>query len=94
MWANIYYGQIGFKIERKEGASGTFAEIANLSTNTTSYNDTGVTSSTAYTYRVRAYTSANDSVYSSEVTATTPAPSSGGGGGGGGGCFIDTVLGK
>ena len=93
-WANTYYGQIGFKIERKEGASGTFAEVANLSTNTTSYSDVGLTSSTAYTYRVRAYTSDNDSAYSSEVTATTPAPPSSGGGGGGGGCFIDTVLEK
>ncbi|MBP1727226.1 MAG: hypothetical protein H6Q51_2524, partial [Deltaproteobacteria bacterium] len=67
---------------------------ANLSTNTTSYSDVGLTSSTAYTYRVRAYTSDNDSAYSSEVTATTPAPPSSGGGGGGGGCFIDTVLEK
>jgi subtilisin family serine protease len=88
-WANTYYGQIGFKIERKVGASGTFTQIADLPTNTTSYSDSGLTKSTTYTYRVSAYTSDNTSAYSSEVSATTPAPRSGGGGGG---CFIATAL--
>jgi subtilisin family serine protease len=91
-WANTYYGQIGFKIERQGGTTGTFTQIADLNSNTTSYSDTGLTASTTYIYRLRAYTSDNPSAYSSEVSATTPAPHSGGGGGGGGGCFIDTAL--
>jgi subtilisin family serine protease len=96
-WASTYYGQIWFKIERQGGASGSFTQIADLTSTTSSYSDTtGLAGSTTYTYRVRAYTSDNPSAYSAEVSATTPAPPSGGGGGGGGGggCFIDTALAK
>ena len=92
-WANTYFGQIGFRIERKQGATGTFTEIADLRTNNASYSDTGLTKGATYTYRMRAYTSDNVSGYSAEVTATASARSSGGGGGGGG-CFIDTALGR
>jgi subtilisin family serine protease len=92
-WATTYVGQIGFRIERKQGATDPFTEIANLPTNTSSYSDTGLTKGATYTYRIRAYTS-NLSGYSAEVTATASEPSSSGGhgGGGGGGCFIDTAL--
>jgi subtilisin family serine protease len=88
-WANTYVDPIGFKIERREGAGGVFAEIADLGSNAASYSDTGLKKSTTYTYRVRAYSSDYLSDYSAEVTATAEAPSSGGGGGGG--CFIATA---
>jgi subtilisin family serine protease len=93
-WATTYFGQIGFRIERKQGATGTFTQIVDLPANTSSYSDTGLIKGTTYTYHVKAYTSDNESEWSAEVTATASEPSSSGGGGGGGGCFIDTAFGK
>jgi subtilisin family serine protease len=91
-WANTYVNPIGFKIERMEGTGGLFTEIADLGSNAASYSDTGLTKSTTYTYRLRAYSSDYLSDYSAEVTATAREPSSGGGGGGGAAaCFIATA---
>jgi len=70
-WASTYYGQIGFKIERKSG-SGSFTEVKDLQNNITTWSDTNLASSTAYTYRVRAYYSGgNLSGYSAEAGAST-----------------------
>jgi subtilisin family serine protease len=68
-WANTYFGQIGFSIERKDDG-GSFTEIANLTTNTTFYNDPTVPAGT-HSYRVRAYIGSNFSVYSGVVSVTT-----------------------
>ena len=55
-------------------------------TTQTTYQDTGLASSTSYTYNVTAYdTSNNESAQSTSAVATTQTISSGGGGGGGGG---------
>ena len=61
----------GYLLERCSGAScTTFAQIATPTT--TSYNDTGLTPSTSYSYRVRAKDAANNlSTYSSTATANT-----------------------
>jgi subtilisin family serine protease len=88
-WANTYVDPVGFKIERREGTSGVFTEIADIGSNAASYSDTGLKKSATYTYRIRAYSSDYLSEYSVEITATAEAPSSGGGGGGG--CFIATA---
>jgi subtilisin family serine protease len=71
-WANTYFGQIGFRIERQQGA-GSFTQVADISTNTTSYADTGLLASTPYNYRVRAYSIVDNhlSNYSDVATATT-----------------------
>ena len=90
-WTDNSSDETGFKIERKTGSGGTYAQIATVSAGVTSYSSTGLTASTTYYYRVRAYNSAGNSSYSSETNATTSA-ASGGGGGGGGGCFITTVA--
>ena len=90
-WTDNSANESGFKIERKTGSGGTYAQIATVGANVTSYSNTGLTASTTYYYRVRAYNSGGNSSYSSEANATTSA-ASGGGGGGGGGCFITTVL--
>jgi hypothetical protein len=87
-WTDNSSNETGFKIERKTG--GTYAQIDTVSANVISYSSTGLTASTTYYYRVRAYNSGGNSSYSSEASATTSA-ASGGGGGGGGGCFINTV---
>ena len=91
-WSDSSYGEDGFKIERKMDVSGIYDQVATTAANTTAYSDTGLAQSTTYYYRVRSYNGSNNSDFSAEVSATTPAPSSGGGGGGGGGgCFIATA---
>jgi chitodextrinase len=64
-------GVTGYLIERCLGSSCTsFAEVGNSPG--TSFSDTGLTTSTSYTYRVRATDAAgNLSAYSSSVTVTT-----------------------
>ena len=90
-WSDSSYGEDGFKIERKMDVDGIYVQIDATAANTTTYSDTGLDESTTYYYRVRSYNGSNNSDFSAEVSATTPAPSSGGGGGGGGGCFIATA---
>src|SRR5277367_5661368 len=67
-------GVTGYKVERCSGAAcANFVQIA-APTGTT-FNDTGVTASTSYSYRVRANDAAgNNSGYSNTASATTPAP--------------------
>jgi subtilisin family serine protease len=87
-WTDNATGEDGYKVERK-GADGTFVQIAVLGPNSTTFTDSGLTPSTGYTYRVRAYnTIPADSSYSNETSATTLSASADQGGGGGGGCSI------
>jgi len=86
-WTEVS-SETGFSIERKTGESGIFGEIAQTGMNSMSYGDTGLSPSTTYFYRVRAYNASGYSVYSNEAQATTDKSSSGNGGGGGGGCAI------
>jgi subtilisin len=66
--------ETGFKIERCTGADcSNFTQIATVGTNVTSYSNTGLTASTIYSYRVRAYNTAGDSDYSNIATAITQA---------------------
>jgi fibronectin type 3 domain-containing protein len=67
-------GVTGYKVERCSGAAcANFTQIATPTA--TSYNDTGLTGSTSYSYRVRATDAAgNLSTYSTSSTAATPAP--------------------
>ena len=62
----------GYKVERCTGAAcSNFAQVATPAT--TTFNDTGLASSTSYSYRVRATDAAsNFSGYSSIATASTP----------------------
>ncbi len=69
-WTDNSDNEDGFKIERKE-LGGTYTEIKTLSTNITSYSDTGLNPDTTYYYRVRAYNSYGYSDYSNETNATT-----------------------
>ncbi|UCG66944.1 MAG: S8 family serine peptidase, partial [Deltaproteobacteria bacterium] len=74
-WTDNSQNEMGFKVERKTGSGGTFSQIATVAPNVTSYSDTtGLGASTAYFYRVRAYNWIDNSGYSNEVSATTPAP--------------------
>ena len=50
---------------------GAWAQIASLAAGTTSYSNTGLSASTAYSYRIKATNSIGDSSYSSTASATT-----------------------
>lgn len=71
-WTDGSGNETGFKIERCQGAGCSgFAQIATVGANATSYSDTGLTASTSYSYRVRAYNAGGDSGYSGTASATT-----------------------
>lgn len=70
-WADNAVDEAGFKVERKTGASGTWAQVGTSGANINSFADTGLTPTTQYYYRVRAYNSAGDSAYTNEANATT-----------------------
>jgi len=70
-WTDNASSETGFKVERKMGASGTYAEIASLGANITAYSNTGLTNATQYFYRVRAFNANGHSAYSNEAEGTT-----------------------
>jgi hypothetical protein len=73
-WTDSDNTETGFKVERCTGAGcSDFAQIATVGANVTAYSNTGLTASTSYSYRVRAYNTAGDSDYSNSATAGTQA---------------------
>jgi len=70
-WIDNANNESGFKLERKLGAGGTYAEIASVGANLASYSNTGLAASTTYYFRVRAYNAGGNSAYSNEANATT-----------------------
>lgn len=62
----------GYKVER-QNSDGSWTEINRASTGVTSFGDEGLTPSTAYTYRVRAFNSDGDSPNSNILTVSTQA---------------------
>ncbi len=74
-WTDNASNETGFKIERRTGTTGTFAQIATVGANVTAYNNTGLASGTQYYYRVRASGGTGDSSYSNTANATTSTPS-------------------
>lgn len=69
-WTDASSNEDSFSIERKTG-SDSFAVVASLSANATSYSNENLTAQTTYVYRVRAINSIRNSDYSSELTVTT-----------------------
>jgi hypothetical protein len=96
LWTDNAANENGFRIERKIGVGGSWSQITTVGANTTSFENTGLTASTNYYYRVRAYNSNGNSAYSNEANDTTETGTVtvnvGGGGGGSGGCFISTAI--
>jgi hypothetical protein len=77
-WTDNSNNESGFRIERKIGAAGSYNPLTTVGPNVTNYNDSGLTEATTYSYRMAAYNAQGDSMYSSEVNATTlPAAPSG-----------------
>jgi hypothetical protein len=74
-WTDNSTNEAGFKIERCTGSGCTnFVQIATVGANVKSYSNTGLSASTTYTYRVRAYNAGGDSDYSNIAFATTLTP--------------------
>jgi titin len=73
-WTDNATNETGYQLERCAGAGCTnFAAIVTASVpNVTSYQNTGLTSATTYSYRVRMFNAAGNSLYSNTTTATTP----------------------
>ncbi|TMB96932.1 MAG: hypothetical protein E6J42_08565, partial [Chloroflexi bacterium] len=69
-WTDNATNEAGFRIERSPDGA-TFSQIALVGANVTAYSNTGLTASTTFTYRVRAYEGPNNSAYSNAATATT-----------------------
>jgi titin len=73
-WVDSDTSEQGFKIERCSGAGcSNFAQIATVGANVTNYSNTGLSGSTSYSYRVRAYNASGDSDYSNPASAVTQA---------------------
>lgn len=70
VWQDRSSNELGFKVERKQDAAGTYREIATVGENVTTYMDTEVREGASYHYRVRAYNLHGYSSYSEEICVT------------------------
>jgi hypothetical protein len=71
-WEDKSNNEDSFKIERKTGASGAYAQIASVGTNVASYLNTGLVKGTTYCYRVQATNTAGASSYTNEACTVAP----------------------
>jgi Divergent InlB B-repeat domain len=69
-WADNSGGEAGFRIERKTGTAGAYAELDLQSSGITSYVDASALDGTTYCYRVQAYSDTSVSAYSNEACGT------------------------
>ncbi len=70
-WSDVD-GEYGYEVERStDGAA--WSQIASVRADTTTYDDTALTSETTYWYRVRAYNGAGASSWTNSPSVTTPA---------------------
>lgn len=69
-WTDSSEIETGFSLLRKTG-TGTYAEVGTVGANVTSFNDTGLSISTEYTYVLQAYNENGPSLETEAVTART-----------------------
>ena len=69
-WTDNSTDESGFSIERKTGASGTYAVIGSVGPNVTTYSSKNLIQTMTYYYRVRAKSGSTYSAYTDEVSAT------------------------
>jgi hypothetical protein len=60
-WADNADNETAYLLERRTGAAGAWAQVAQLGLGATAYSDTGLSASTRYDYRVRAANAAGNS---------------------------------
>ncbi len=70
-WSDNSTNEAGFSIERADGPSGSFREVAQVSSNTTTFPDSTLEPATLYRYRLRAFNNGGYSLYSNTASATT-----------------------
>lgn len=71
-WTDTATDESGFKIERKQGPTGTFTQVGQVTANTATYVDTVPARNVSYCYRVRAFNAAGHSGYSNEACGLVP----------------------
>lgn len=74
-WVDQSNNEDGFKVERRLGQTGTFAQVAQVGANVVKFVDPigADTGGITYCYQVRAFNTAGDSAYSNIACGTTPA---------------------
>ncbi|MFQ5890182.1 MAG: S8 family serine peptidase [Gemmatimonadota bacterium] len=77
VWMDNSVDEDGFAIERRLGQTGTFAEIAQVGADVTTYSDVGLIPETEYCYQVRAFNAGGNSGYTNISCATTEAANPG-----------------
>jgi len=70
-WSDNAANETNYVLERSTDGT-NFTVIATLPANTTSYNETGLTSNTQYYYRVKAINATESSIYTANTSVTTP----------------------
>jgi len=71
-WVDLSNNEDSFQVERQTGNSGSYASIASVAADVTSYIDTGVVRGVTYCYRIAALNSAGMSPYSNEACGAVP----------------------
>lgn len=78
-WTDTSNNEDGFKVDRCQGTAtycaanpGAWSQVAQVERNIDYYGDTGLPSSTTFSYRVRAFNVSGQSAWSNVSTATTP----------------------
>ena len=74
-WTDNSSNETGFKIEYSASSMVPFTQIATVGPNVTTYVVTGLSASTVYRFRVRAYNTAGDSDYSNTASGSPTAGS-------------------
>jgi Cohesin domain/Secretion system C-terminal sorting domain/Fibronectin type III domain/Bacterial Ig-like domain (group 2) len=72
-WHDSSSGETGFRVERKTGSGGSYAQIDSVGSNVETFTDSTVVAGQIYYYRVRGYNALVVSAYSNEVTLTVTA---------------------
>lgn len=70
-WTDNANDEDGFKVERSLSSTTGFTQVDQVGPNSTSYYNSGLSSSTLYYYRVRAANGAGNSAFSNTTSATT-----------------------
>jgi hypothetical protein len=68
-WADNSNNERGFRIERKTGTTGTYARIATVRRDVTSFTDSTLKEGIVYCYRVRSFNAAGSSTYTNDACA-------------------------
>jgi hypothetical protein len=71
-WTDNSTNEEGFKIQRRNGATEAFAQIATVGANVTAYTDANLNEGDTFCYRVNAFNAAGDSPFTPEACATVP----------------------